>query len=73
MTRGQLVTRARRRGWRPTWETLSHLNVPDVEVFGFGLTIDGCGVPLLARMRRVRGVVKNLRAPARDERQLTLF
>jgi hypothetical protein len=42
-------------------------------VFGFGLTADGCVVPLIARMRRVGLGVQPAPGPARDPRQLSLF
>ncbi len=74
MTKGQLLTRARKRGWRPSWECLSTATAePGIEVFGFALVIDGCVVPLMARMRRVAGVVKLFGPPERDKRQLGLF
>ena len=74
MTKGQLLARARKRGWRPSWERLPKVVAEaDIEVYGFALLIDGCVVPLMARMRRVAGVVKLSGPPERDERQLGLF
>lgn len=74
MTKGQIVTRARTRGWRPSWEPLPHVTAEEgVEVYGFALVIDGCVVPLAARMRRVRKALKLSRPPERDARQLALF
>lgn len=74
MTKGQLLTRARKRGWRPSWERLAHIVAEyGIEVYGYSLVIDGCVVPLMARMRRVAGVVKPSGPPERDERQQTLF
>jgi len=38
---------ARDRGFLPTWKRLEHLGPG---VYGLGLTIDYCGVPLMVRM-----------------------
>ncbi|MCX4175666.1 MULTISPECIES: hypothetical protein [Paraburkholderia] len=74
MTKGQLLTRARKLGWRPSWERQAHMVAEEgIEVYGFALVIDGCVVPLMARMRRVAGVTKPARPPERDTRQQTLF
>ena len=74
MTKGQLLTRARKRGWRPSWERLSEVAAEaSIEVYGFALLIDGCVVPLMPRMRRVVGVVKLSGPPERDGRQLGHF
>lgn len=74
MSRHQLLGRARQRGWQPSWKRLPHLATEDgIDVYGFGLTIDGCVVPLIARMRRVAGSAKPSAPPQRDERQLPLF
>ena len=49
MTKGRLLTRARRRGWRPSWEHLPEVVAEaGIEVYGFALLIDGCVVPLMA-------------------------
>jgi hypothetical protein len=45
----------------------------DVDVYRFGLTVDGCVVPLMARMRRIDPPVSPSRPPERDERQGALF
>jgi hypothetical protein len=74
VTKGQLVNRARKRAWRPTWERLTHMVAEEgVEMYGFALAIDGCVVPLMARMQRVAGASKPSRPPERDERQQSLF
>ena len=54
ITKGQLLTRARKLAWRPIWERQAHMVAEEgIEVYGFALVIDGCVVPLMARMRRV--------------------
>ncbi|WP_175743680.1 hypothetical protein [Burkholderia ambifaria] len=73
LTKRQLLARTRARGWRPSWKPLQHLTRDDLEAFGFGLTVDGCGVPLIARMRRVGQGIEPPPAPVRDSRQLSLF
>ncbi|WP_322058462.1 hypothetical protein [Paraburkholderia sp. J63] len=73
LTRRQLLARTRARGWAPTWKPLAHLRRDGLEAFGFGLTVDGCVVPLIARMRRVGQGVQPAPVPARDPRQLNLF
>jgi hypothetical protein len=45
-----LVRLARERGFMPTWKRLEHLGPG---VYGLGLTIDGCGVPLMVRIKAV--------------------
>lgn len=67
------LTKRQLLGWRPTWQPLAHLTRDDLEAFGFGLTVDGCVVPLIARMRRVGQGVAPPPAPERDSRQLPLF
>lgn len=73
LTKRQLLARTRARGWRPTWHALPHLTRDGLEAFGFGLTVDGCGVPLIARMRRGGQGVQPAAVPTRDPRQLNLF
>jgi len=73
LTKRQLLARTRALGWRPTWQPLPHLTRDGLEAFGFGLTVDGCGVPLIARMRRVAQGVQLTPHPIRDPRQLNLF
>ncbi|WP_080419737.1 hypothetical protein [Burkholderia ubonensis] len=73
LTKRELIARTRARGWRPTWQPLPHLARDELEAFGFGLTVDGCGVPLIARMRRVGQGVQPAPMPERDPRQLNLF
>jgi hypothetical protein len=45
--RETLLRLASDRGFMPTWKRLDHLGPG---VFGLGLTIGGCGVPLMVRM-----------------------
>ncbi|WP_156992238.1 hypothetical protein [Paraburkholderia oxyphila] len=52
---------------------MAHLTRDGLEAFGFGLTVDGCVVPLIARIRRVGQGVQPARVPVRDPRQLCLF
>lgn len=73
LTKRQLLARTRARRWRPTWQALPHLIRDGLEAFGFGLTVDGCVVPLIVRMRRVGQGVQPAVAPIRDPRQLNLF
>ncbi|OXJ22525.1 hypothetical protein CFB82_40430 [Burkholderia sp. HI2714] len=73
LTKRQLLARTRARGWQPSWQPLPHLTRDDLEAFGFSLTVDGCGVPLIARMRRVEQGVEPPSVPERDARQLPLF
>ncbi|TDA45940.1 hypothetical protein [Burkholderia pyrrocinia] len=73
LTKRQLLARARARGWMPSWKPLAHLERDGLEAFGFALTVDGCAVPLIARMRRGGRGVQPPRAPKRDPRQLNLF
>lgn len=47
MRKQDLMKMARSRGFRPTWKRLEHLGPG---VYGFGLTIGGCVVPLMVRM-----------------------
>jgi hypothetical protein len=73
LSREQLMARTRRRGWAPRWKRLAHFDRGDVETYDFSLTIDGIGVPLIARMRREARVGQSLTPPERDPRQLCLF
>ncbi|MCA8325908.1 MULTISPECIES: hypothetical protein [Burkholderia] len=73
LTKRQLLARTRARGWRPTWQALPHLTRDGLEAFGFGLTVDGCAVPLIVRMRRGGQGVQPTPNPIRDPRQLNLF
>ncbi len=45
--RQTLMRMAGDRGFMPTWTRLEHLGPG---LYGLGLTIDGCGVPLMVRM-----------------------
>src|SRR6266851_4521577 len=65
MSQRDLVCLAEGRGWRPSWHALPHMGE---HVFGFGLTIDGCGVPLMVRMRRIEQPA----APAGEQASLFL-
>jgi hypothetical protein len=47
MDRAALTRLARDRGFMPTWTRLAHLGPG---VYGFGLTIERMGVPLMVRM-----------------------
>jgi len=47
MDKATLMRMARDRGFLPTWKRLEHLGPG---VYGLGLTIDHCGVPLMVRM-----------------------
>lgn len=51
MIRRELIDLARTRGFMPTWKRLKHM-WPGV--YGFGLSIEGCGVPLMARMQEIK-------------------
>lgn len=74
MRRTPLTVAARRRGWQPSWKRLEHFVAePGIEVYGFGLTVGGMVIPLMARMRRVKPDVTSPPAPPRDPRQLMLF
>jgi len=50
MEKRAIMQIARRRGFMPTWTRLEHLGPG---VYGLGLTVDRCGVPLLVRMKAV--------------------
>jgi len=73
LTKRQLIARTGRRGWLPTWKPLPHLKRGEIEAFGFGLTVDGMGIPLIARMRHAKRDVMPARLPERDPRQMSLF
>ncbi|RQR62880.1 hypothetical protein [Burkholderia sp. Bp9015] len=73
LTKHQLLARTARLGWKPTWEPIPKLKRGDIEAYGFGLTVDGLGVPLIARMRRAAKDVIPVKVPARDPRQMSLF
>jgi len=67
MSRRELMDLARARGFMPTWTRLKQLGPG---VYGFGLTIEGCGVPLMARMREIQSAP----APtAPEQEQQSLF
>ncbi|MFA8329363.1 hypothetical protein [Burkholderia ubonensis] len=51
LKRRQLLARTRARGWARTLRQLAHLTRDGLEAFGFGLTVDGCVEPLIARSR----------------------
>ncbi|ALL68922.1 hypothetical protein K788_00000390 [Paraburkholderia caribensis MBA4] len=72
ITKEQLVSRARRRGWRPDWTLLAHLTEGDVQVYGFTLIVEGRVVPLLARMRCRASALTDSRQES-DPRQASLF
>ena len=57
---------ARDRGFMPTWKRLEHLGPG---IYGLGLTIGGCGVPLMVRMVDV----EQSAAPVTTAEQLSLF
>jgi hypothetical protein len=50
ISKAALVRLARERGFMPTWKRLKRLGPC---VYGLGLTIDGCAVPLMVRMKAV--------------------
>lgn len=64
MRKQNLMRMARSRGFRPTWKRLEHLGPG---VYGFGLTIDGCVVPLMVRM--VEAGTSVVASPAANEQQ----
>lgn len=78
-SRTWLMRRARELGWAPTWKPLPQFDRDGIEAFGFGLTIDGMVVPLIARMQRVARraslprVIDGSRVPECDPRQMSLF
>ncbi|WP_241021575.1 hypothetical protein [Burkholderia sp. Ac-20353] len=62
------------RGWAPSWQPLAPLTRDGLEAaFGFGLTVDGGVVPLIARMRRGGQGARPTPVPERDPRQRGLF
>jgi hypothetical protein len=73
LTTRELLALTQAHGWRPTWKPLQHLTRDDLEAFGLGLTVDGCGVPLIARMRRVGQGVRPTPPQERNSRQMNLF
>ncbi|AOK02565.1 hypothetical protein ABWH74_001208 [Burkholderia vietnamiensis] len=73
LTKRQLLARTARLGWKPSWEPIPKLKRDDIEAYGFGLTIDGVGVPLIARMRIAAKDVMPIKVPERDPRQMSLF
>lgn len=73
MTKAELMRLTRAFGWRPSWKPEPHLNRDGIDAFGFGLTINGIGIPLIARMRRIEKVARLGRGPSHDPRQLSLF
>jgi hypothetical protein len=73
MSKGELLRLTRARGWRPSWKPQAHLNRDGLDAFGFGLTIDGVGVSLIARMRRIEMVARASVGPSHDPRQMSLF
>lgn len=64
MSKQALMRMARSRGFRPTWKRLEHMGPG---IYGFGLTINGCVVPLMVRM--VEASSSLLASPAPDEQQ----
>lgn len=50
ISKSALMRLARERGFMPTWKRLDHLGPG---VYGLALTVDGCGIPLMVRMRAV--------------------
>ncbi|WP_049097539.1 hypothetical protein [Burkholderia cepacia] len=73
LTKSELLARTENLGWMPTWRPLPKLKRGDIEAYDFGLTVDGLGVPLVARMRRGSSDVMPATMPVRDPRQLSLF
>ena len=64
MRKQDLMKMARSRGFRPTWKRLEHMGPG---VYGFGLTIGRCVVPLMVRMVVVSSTV--VPSPASSEQQ----
>lgn len=73
LTKQRLMECARQFGWKPSWKPLLDWSREGVEAFGFGLTVDGIGVPLVAWMRRAEEVACSSRTPEYDPRQMSLF
>lgn len=67
MSKRELLDLARARGFMPTWKRLRHLGPG---VYGFGLTIEGCVVPLMARMQEIKSAPAPLAA---EQEQHSLF
>ncbi|WP_322074714.1 hypothetical protein [Burkholderia cepacia] len=65
LNKRQLLARTARLGWKPMWEPVPKLKRDDIEAYGLGLTIDGVGVPLIARMRRAAKDVLSVKVPER--------
>ncbi|WP_205182523.1 hypothetical protein [Burkholderia sp. LMG 13014] len=72
LTKQELLARAKRLGWRPSWKPLASREDDGLQAYGFGLTIGGMGVPLIARMR-ARTVGRPRKPQEQDPRQLRLF
>ncbi|KWN65897.1 hypothetical protein [Burkholderia stagnalis] len=70
LTKRKWLAHTRARGFAPTWRPLTR---DGLEAFGFGLTVDGCVVPLIARMHRAGESMLLLAVPTRDPRQLSLL
>ena len=68
-----MLARTATHGWKPMWEPIPKLKRVDIEAYGFGLTIDGVGVPLVARMRRAAKDVLSVKMPERDPRQMSFL
>ncbi|VVD30907.1 hypothetical protein [Paraburkholderia dioscoreae] len=67
MDRTTLTRIARERGFMPTWKRLTHLGPG---VYGFSLTIDRMGVPLMVRMSEA---APEQRLDVRTPEQQSLF
>lgn len=66
MRKQDLMKMARSRGFRPTWKRLEHMGPG---VYGFGLTIGRCVVPLMVRMVEASSSAVAPSAPT-DQRSL---
>ncbi|BAG48082.1 hypothetical protein BMULJ_06295 (plasmid) [Burkholderia multivorans ATCC 17616] len=73
LTKERLMECARARGWSPTWKQLPDWTREGQEAFGFAVTVDGMGVPLVAWMRRTVAVKRSPKGPECDPRQMSLF
>ncbi|WP_157765508.1 hypothetical protein [Burkholderia multivorans] len=72
LTKQQLIVRTSKCGWRPKWSAIPHLDRNGIEVYGFALTVDGVGVPLIVRMRRGQKAERPPKVPEKDPRQIDL-
>jgi len=73
LTKERLMESVRARDWSPTWKFLPEWTREGEEAFGFGLTVDGIGVPLVAWMRRTEKIARSPNAPEYDPRQMSFF